>query len=687
MDIKELQSFIRTLPMDNDTVKTVESVKKSVEGILAIEEREFKREKKEYAEEQKDTKRKARDRKRKKADKKPGMLTQILGNKSEQKRAGNDLTNLLLAGGLLAGGATLAWNYKDEITDYVQNTMLPMIQTAVGDAVTALGGELVAWGEQQMKNMARGVGQAIEASPVVSAGRNLQESVQLMFAGHGVTKGGTVFTLQDLTDYRDRMSMMGVEAPGPVREAMNNVQQRLMIDKSLNDQIARTQERIDALTSGNGINKPTFGGELKKIQQEVADLRHNREQNRKIMANEWAKLMYSDADLQRNQRKDGRRDDKGYIHRQTGGTIDQDKKKGDKTDERLFSTTGFMEGAKRPSKEQRLQTGGLVLFKGHGDVPPGSGIAPGTDGPGTDIQGKYKPTAEQHFVEQVAKKTVLLAQRENVPISYQAPTGYYKSASHPKSNWSLANGIRRKGGSALELHFDAWGTQNGQYMEGARGILKGGQGALSKIEKSVENKFGVHPASGKGWGTLMLELDSLKYARTRVDSYTRMLVDSVKNAGAKGNAPATVKPGTTGNTTPQQQKPQVQPKTESFNPLGGLMDGLNSIMSGLGAFGQGFKDGWTSNFKNPFANAEKHQNGGRVGGKGSSLTQRFSKAQSSHNVGAGNTTVRPVVVVKRRAQAPIVSGGGGSAPAPSSRGLNMLELKQAIHRQVNASGI
>ena len=188
MDIKQMQSFIRTLPMDKDMVKTVEGTKKTLDEILAIEEREFKREKKEYAKEQKDTKRKAQDRKRKAADKKPGMLTQILGNKSEQKQAGNELGNLLLAGGLLAGGATLAWNYKDEITDYVQNTMLPMIKTAVGDAVTALGKELVAWGDQQMKNMARGIGQAIESSPVVSAGRDLQERTQLMFSGHGVPK-------------------------------------------------------------------------------------------------------------------------------------------------------------------------------------------------------------------------------------------------------------------------------------------------------------------------------------------------------------------------------------------------------------------------------------------------------------------------------------------------------------------
>ena len=103
MDIKEMQSFIRTLPMDKDMVKTVKSTKKTVEGILAIEEREFAREKKEYAQEQKEVKRKERDKKRKKADKKPGMLKQILGDKNEQKRAGMDLKSMLLTGGLLAG--------------------------------------------------------------------------------------------------------------------------------------------------------------------------------------------------------------------------------------------------------------------------------------------------------------------------------------------------------------------------------------------------------------------------------------------------------------------------------------------------------------------------------------------------------------------------------------------------------
>ena len=688
MDIKELQSFISTLPMDKDMVKTVGSVKKSVESIYAIEEREFKREKKEYAEEQKEARKKARDAKRKKADKQPGMLKQILGDKNEQKRAGMDLQTMLMTGGVLAGigGAALAWNFKDEIGDYVNNTLKPLLMEKIDEGITVLQEALQEWTNGMLKQGKELFSELIAEPAGQFVFDNFQEPLQDMFGGYGITSAGTVYTLTDITTYRDGIIRTAGGIPESLVEPFNETTRRLRIDQSLEDQIERRQDELKMVRRVGGPGSPS---RIEKLESTIKNLYQNRRQNRVFMNQSFSQLGLTDADLQRVQRQQGRRDDQGYIHRQTGGTVDTDKRKGDETDERLFSTTAYMEGAKRPTDQQRLQTGGLVLFQGHGDVPPGSGIAPGTDGPGTDIQGKFKPTAEQHFVSEVARRTVLLAQRENVPISYQAPTGHYHSASHPKSNWSLANGIRRNGGSAIELHFDAWGMQDGKYMEGKRGILKGGQGALSAIEKSIEKKFGVHPSSSQGWGTLMLELDSLKYARTRIDSYTRMLVDSVKSAGASGSAP-TIQPSTggTSNITPQPQtQPQQQSTNQGFDPLGGLMSGIQSLIGGFGAFGQGFKEGFESTFRNPFANAEKHQNGGRVGGKGSSLTKRFNEVQSTHNVGAGDTTVRPVVVVKRRAQVSVPSDSGGSAPVPSGSGLNMLELKQAIHRQVNAAGI
>ena len=169
------------------------------------------------------------------------------------------------------------------------------------------------------------------------------------------------------------------------------------------------------------------------------------------------------------------------------------------------------------------------MFQGHGDVPAGHS-APGTDGPGTKMQGKYKPTAEQYWVDQVATKAEKLAASEGVSLTYQRPTGKYASASHPKSNWSLANSLRRQG--KLLLNYTS-----------TPGVIR--VTSISKVSavcsppvlnSSPQNKhfrppFGTHPMSGKGWGTMMLELDALKYATSRTDQYARMLVDAAKGTG------------------------------------------------------------------------------------------------------------------------------------------------------------
>ena len=711
MNNKDMLSFIRTLPVvvDQKVVKTFTSINQTVTEIYNLEEKEFKKDKKDWDKEKREAKKKERDKKRREADKgrKPGLLSQIIGKTdSEKKKAGNDLTNLLLAGGLLVGGGALAWNYREEIGDYVENTLKPLIEEKIKEGVDFLKEEIGKWAQDMADQAKQQIKDKVLAPAGDAAGRpvfeNVQEPLQRMAAGYGVTKGGTIFTLSDLTTYKDQITSHNGYYPDELKGPTNEVQRRLKIDKSINDDLWRKQERINALEGRNNTqvpSRPTRANELQELKDEVEVLQQNRKQNRAFMANEWAKLGLADRDLQRTQRRQGRRDDQGYIFRQTGGTVTADdaaakgKPSGKELDERLFSTTAYELGAQRPTKEQRYQTGGLVLFQGHGDVPSNSGIAPGTDGPGTDYQGKYKPTAEQHFVNEVLKRTALLASKENVPVSYQRSTGKYLSASHPQSNWSLANGIRRKGGSAIEVHFDAYGMQNGRMIEGARGILKGGQGVLTKIEKSVESKFGVHPSSGQGWGTLMLELDSLKHARTRIDQYPRMLVDAVKNAGAKGAAPATtpagtnVTPGGTSSGTTTVGSTNSTTPTTGPGPLQTLNTGIGdfakNIFPGVGAFFEGFKSGFSKTFKNPFAKTkvETHQVGGIVGGKGSKLSARFSAANGAHNAGMGNVVARPVVVVKR--SAPVIPPAPDASPAmtgASGGGLNMVEASQALHR-------
>ena len=172
--------------------------------------------------------------------------------------------------------------------------------------------------------------------------------------------------MADITTYRDGVIKTAGGIPESLVEPFNETTRRLRIDQSLEDQLKHRHSEMSMLRRVGGPGSPS---RIEKLESEIKDLHHNRRQNRAFMNQAFQQLGLTDADLQRVQREQGRRDDKGYIHRQTGGTVDQDKTKGDKTDERLFSTTAYMEGAKRPSEEQRLQTGGLVLFKGHGDVP------------------------------------------------------------------------------------------------------------------------------------------------------------------------------------------------------------------------------------------------------------------------------------------------------------------------------
>ena len=269
-------------------------------------------------------------------------------------------------------------------------------------------------------------------------------------------------------------------------------------------------------------------------------------------------------------------------------------------DARLLTTSDFVKKKKPLAK---YQSGGLVLFQGHGDVPAGHS-APGTDGPGTKMQGKYKPTAEQYWVDQVATKAEKLAASEGVSLTYQRPTGKYASASHPKSNWSLANSLRRQGQAAVELHFDAWGYQGDKYIEGKRGMLTSGS-KLLPAEQALQTSFGTHPMSGKGWGTMMLELDALKYATSRTDQYARMLVDAAKGTGKSDYTAEETDPENTDLTTPT-------PETSGGDTEGTDMNSLSSVLGpGLGAYfteffsllGQELGGGLVDLLMGPVANA------------------------------------------------------------------------------------
>ena len=129
--------------------------------------------------------------------------------------------------------------------------------------------------------------------------------------------------------------------------------------------------------------------------------------------------------------------------------------------QRYLATTDAM------NRSEGFLKGGVVLFKGHGDVPQGQ--AQGTDGPGTEIEGKYQPNAEQYFVEQVAQKAASMSDK----IVYSPPAGKFADSSNPQSNWSRIASLRDKKEAAIELHFDAYGKEGGKMIVGNRGMLIG----------------------------------------------------------------------------------------------------------------------------------------------------------------------------------------------------------------------
>ena len=223
-------------------------------------------------------------------------------------------------------------------------------------------------------------------------------------------------------------------------------------------------------------------------------------------------------------------------------------------------------------RSQGFLKGGVVLFKGHGDVPAGQ--AQGTDGPGTDLEGKYQPNAEQYFVEQVAQKAASMSDK----VVYAPPAGKFADSGDGQSNWSRIAGLRQKNEAAIELHFDAYGKEGGKMIVGNRGMLIGNRSLLD-IEKRIEKAFGTHPLSGsKGWGTLMLELDPVNKAVGNIEKYAKMIVDAVE-----GNSTSPSE-DTEEDAAIPAERPQSSPGNDGENPAEATTGIMGMIAKGVGDF-------------------------------------------------------------------------------------------------------
>lgn len=263
-----------------------------------------------------------------------------------------------------------------------------------------------------------------------------------------------------------------------------------------------------------------------------------------------------------------------------------------KDSQRYLATTDALKRANNSFQDiQKFLKGGLVLFQGHGDVPAGQ--AQGTDGPGTEIEGKYKPNAEQFHVDKVAT----LASMMTPKIQYARPAGKFASGTDQGANWQRANALRSKGDAAIELHFDAYGREGGNFIKGNRGMLTGGR-SLNKIEEAIRGAFGTHPASGsQSWGTLMLELDHVGKAPGNSQKYAEMLVKAVGGKGgnvqtapgdedAGGLGEVAQAPGATTPAPPTADRP-TEAGTQT-GPFGGMFSSIagtwwgDALMAALG---------------------------------------------------------------------------------------------------------
>lgn len=181
---------------------------------------------------------------------------------------------------------------------------------------------------------------------------------------------------------------------------------------------------------------------------------------------------------------------------------------------------------------QQLQKGGLVLFQGHGDVPSGSGIAPGTDAPNTSLYGKYKPTAEQYFMNKIAE----MASSMSDLIKYERPTGKYYDGFEAGANWQKMKSMRMDGQSAIEIHADGYDGKPGGFR-GKPGVLPGTKtgpiDAVGKAEENIRSMFGMY---GGTRAANILELDNIIKVSQNPRKYANMLVKAAEGSGSSSSS-------------------------------------------------------------------------------------------------------------------------------------------------------
>lgn len=227
----------------------------------------------------------------------------------------------------------------------------------------------------------------------------------------------------------------------------------------------------------------------------------------------------------------------------------------------------------------KFQSGGLVLFSGHGDILDVNG----TNGLIGSINGE---TAEQHYTKKVASA---IRDKSGGKIKYIQSQVKWRAKSDPEptnSNWNLGKRQASAGNVPIELHFDAPGGRSGL-------ITSNLNRPVSQAEKGLISGFGsISGDYGAGkYGVSMLELEPMGRS-VAVGALADKFIKSVE--GKYG----TVTTDTSTDTTQQSTQ------TQSMIPSGGvgMMSGVGSIIPGVGEFMKGLAQGFSETSGIDFGN-------------------------------------------------------------------------------------
>ena len=659
MELNNILSFVSSLTSNRKGKGSLKSIGDTVTDLYTLSEKEFKEQKKRDKKEDRDRKKERREKKRREADKGgKGLLSQIFGKKEERKKSGDLLTNLLLAGGALLGVGVITWNYREEIMEYFNETLKPWLQEKIDEGVDWLRGELEKWTES-MKRQARGLIDDLIMEPLAEGlGRpiqqNVQEPLQEMVAGSGRTREGNVFTLLDLTTYRDNVVRTSGGMPKELVEPFNETSRRLKIDKSLNDQLYRRREELEQVKKVGGPGSPSRIRELERI---IAETKTNRKQNRTFMTEAWSKLGYADSDLIETQRKQGRYDDQGYIFRQTGGEVDP--KVTRPTKAQRVSVDGLFNGV----EPERHQHGGAV-GKATKVLMKDEALSSLTKGPNDYIMPGGNSVVSRKPWSSVKPDTPIHAYTDSVGVhTIGWGSTYYDNIMNGKQKVKLGDTItKKKADDVLATNVSTLANTYSQKIPMWKKMSQTQQAGILTLGYNAPNApIGSYPKL-----TAALKAGDMAAAAANVDrggpnaariaEERKMILAGPRDLNQVSTPAPAPAAAPKASSTPQQQP-------NAFQRFGNWIT-------------QPFRK-QTGGIVSP----RRYQTGGVVGGKGSSITARFSQANQDYNAGGGNIVARPVVVVKRKASSPLPVD---KAPAPASGGgsggLNMVEASQALHR-------